>query len=144
VLVAGSLRQRGRSSWELRVHAGRDELTGKKLYVTRTVRSGRRDAERELARLVASVEEAAKVVKAGTVGELCEKWSEITGPELSPAVSGLFDQPTLIYSSAVAPPALVAPSAPPQRHRHWTGGRHILPETHQEPDRAVRARTALT
>ena len=85
--MAGSLRQRGRSSWELRVHAGRDELTGRKLYVTKTVRGGRREAERELARLVASVDDGAKVVKAGTVAELCEKWFEITAPELSPAVA---------------------------------------------------------
>jgi len=31
--------------------------------------------------------EGAKAVNAGTVGELCGKWFEITAPELSPAVA---------------------------------------------------------
>ena len=54
--MAGSLRQRGKTSWQLRVLAGRDEITGKKSYVSKTFRGGRREAERELARLVAEVE----------------------------------------------------------------------------------------
>ena len=54
--MAGSLRQRGKTSWQLRVLAGRDEITGNKSYVSKTFRGGRRDAERELARLVAEVE----------------------------------------------------------------------------------------
>jgi hypothetical protein len=36
--MAGSMRRRGKESWELRVHAGRDLDTGRKQYVTRTVR----------------------------------------------------------------------------------------------------------
>ena len=51
--MAGSLRQRGRTSWQLRVLAGRDEITGKQCYFSKTFRGGRREAERELARLVA-------------------------------------------------------------------------------------------
>jgi integrase len=81
------MRQRGKSSWELRVHAGRDELTGKKLYVSKTFRGGKRDAERELARLVAQVEEGTRTARAGTIGELCEKWFEFAAPGLSPSVS---------------------------------------------------------
>lgn len=48
--MAGSIRQRGKTSWQLRVLAGRDEITGKKSYVSKTFRGGRREAERELAR----------------------------------------------------------------------------------------------
>lgn len=48
--MAGSLRQRGKTSWQLRALAGRDEITGKKTYVSKTFRGGRREAERELAR----------------------------------------------------------------------------------------------
>ena len=131
--MAGSLRQRGRSSWELRVHAGRDELTGRKLYVTKTVRGGRREAERELARLVASVDDGAKVVKAGTVAELCEKWFEITAPELSPAVAAeyrrLLDQRILFagaqpVSAGYGPPISTSgtPSCADRDERadcHW-------------------------
>jgi integrase len=85
--VAGSIRQRGKSSWELRVHAGRDELTGKKLYVHKTFRGGKREAERELARLVAQVEEGTRTARSGTIAELCEKWFDFTAPGLSPAVA---------------------------------------------------------
>jgi hypothetical protein len=36
--VARSIRQRGKQSWEIRAFAGKDAETGKKRYVTRTVR----------------------------------------------------------------------------------------------------------
>ncbi len=45
--MKGFMRQRG-SSWEFRVFLGHDPLTGKQRYATRTVRGGRRDAQREL------------------------------------------------------------------------------------------------
>lgn len=85
--MAGSLRQRGKTSWQLRVLEGRDETTGKKTYVSKTFRGGRREAERELARLVAEVEAGSTTAAAGTVAELCNKWFEYACPNLSPAVS---------------------------------------------------------
>jgi len=42
--MTGFMRQRG-ASWELRVYLGRDPLTGKKRYATRTVRGGKRGAD---------------------------------------------------------------------------------------------------
>jgi hypothetical protein len=36
--MPGSMRQRGEDSWQLRVHAGRDPITGRKRYVERTFR----------------------------------------------------------------------------------------------------------
>lgn len=85
--MAGSMRQRGKESWELRVHAGRDLETGRKQYVTRTVRGTKREASRELARLVAQVDDGLVVAKAGTVGDLCERWYEQAEPNLSPVVA---------------------------------------------------------
>jgi hypothetical protein len=41
--VTGFMRQRGRS-WELRVYAGRDIVTGRKRWDTKTVRGGKREA----------------------------------------------------------------------------------------------------
>ena len=84
--MAGSLRSRGPHSWELRVHAGRDGSTGRKRYVTRTVRGGKREAERALAKLVTEVERGGALAKVGTVGELCERWFESAAPNLSPTV----------------------------------------------------------
>ncbi|MFN7150017.1 MAG: tyrosine-type recombinase/integrase [Microthrixaceae bacterium] len=42
--------------WEVRAYAGVDPLTGKDRYTSRTVRGGRRDAEKLLAQLVAQVD----------------------------------------------------------------------------------------
>jgi len=40
--VAGSIRQRGKQSWEVRAFVGKDSATGKKQYVTKTIRGERR------------------------------------------------------------------------------------------------------
>lgn len=84
--MAGSMRQRGESSWELRVHAGRDDVTGRKHYVTRTFRGGKREASKALASLVAEVERGTLIGRGGTVGELCERWYEASAPSWSPTV----------------------------------------------------------
>jgi integrase len=85
-LMAGSMRQRGASSWELRVHTGRDESTGRKLYVTRTFRGGKREASKALATLVAEVERGTLTGRGGTLGELCERWYEASASGWSPTV----------------------------------------------------------
>lgn len=81
------MRRRGKESWELRVHAGRDLDSGRKQYVTRTVHGTKREAARELARLVAQVDDGLVVAKAGTVGDLCERWYGQAEPNLSPVVA---------------------------------------------------------
>ncbi len=85
--MAGSIRQRGKQSWEIRAFAGKDAETGKKRYVTRTVRGERREAEVALGRLLAEIEDGQHAVRAGTVGELCERWYSHAAPDLSPAVA---------------------------------------------------------
>ena len=47
--MPGSMRQRGEESWQLRVHAGRDSITGRKQYVERTFRGNKREASKALA-----------------------------------------------------------------------------------------------
>ena len=46
VAMAGSLRQRGPDSWELRVYVGTDPETHQRRYATRTIRGTRRAATR--------------------------------------------------------------------------------------------------
>ena len=82
--MAGSIRQRGKESWELRVFVGRDPVTDKKQYATKTFRGTRKEAERELARLVVQAEDGQVSVKGGTVGELCEKWYSQREADWSP------------------------------------------------------------
>ncbi len=81
------MRQRGKASWEVRAFAGKDLETGKKRYVTRTVRGERREAEVALGRLLAEIEDGQHAVRPGTVGELCERWFSHAQPDLSPAVA---------------------------------------------------------
>jgi integrase len=85
--MAGSIRQRGKQSWEIRAFAGKDAETGKKRYVTRTVRGERRDAEIALGRLIAEIDDGQHAVRPGTVGELCERWYSHAAPDLSPTVA---------------------------------------------------------
>ncbi len=85
--MAGSIRQRGKQSFEIRAFAGKDAETGKKRYVTRTVRGERREAQVALGRLLAEIEDGQHAVRAGTVGELCERWYSHAAPDLSPTVA---------------------------------------------------------
>ncbi len=86
--MTGFLRERpGRpGKWELRVYVGRDPLTRKKRYVSRTVAaSGRREAEKLLAGLVTDLEREGSVSSAGTFGELLDQWYAMRVPDLTPA-----------------------------------------------------------
>ncbi|HYX44901.1 MAG TPA: tyrosine-type recombinase/integrase, partial [Acidimicrobiales bacterium] len=85
--MAGSIRQRGKQSWEIRAFAGKDAESGKKRYVARTIRGDRREAEVTLGRLLAEIEDGQHAVRAGTVGDLCERWYSHASPDLSPAVA---------------------------------------------------------
>lgn len=82
--MRGSMRQRSEGSWELRVFTGRDPLTKKPQYLTKTFRGGKRAAERELAAMV-SGKQASSPTAGMTVGELLERWLEHATPELSPS-----------------------------------------------------------
>ena len=87
--VAGSIRQRGNESWELRVFVGRDPVTDKKQYLTKTFRGTRKEAERELARLVVQAEDGQFSVRGTgtTVGELCEQWYAHRQGDWSPSTA---------------------------------------------------------
>src|SRR5436305_8541140 len=49
--MRGSMRRKG-EAWELRVYLGRDSITGKPRYRSRTFRGTKRRAEEEVARLL--------------------------------------------------------------------------------------------
>lgn len=81
--MAGHLRKRGQS-WELVAFSGRDGLTGKKRYVSRSVKGTKREAEAALARLVTEVEDGHHNAASGTVGELLEQWYDVARSGWSP------------------------------------------------------------
>jgi integrase len=82
--MRGSLRQRGKS-WECIVFVGRDVVTGRKRYTTRTVRGSRREAEHVLAEMVVDAERLGSTHTNATTGELLERWFEQATPDFSPS-----------------------------------------------------------
>ncbi len=82
--MQGSLRKRG-STWELRVHVGRDPVTGRKRYVSRTHRGTKREAQRALAELVVEAEELGMSRSRSTVGDLLDEWFAHASPDFSPS-----------------------------------------------------------
>ena len=77
--MQGNIRQRGAGSWELRVFAGRDPATGRKRYLTKTVRGGKRQAQRELVTLVYAAQQGAVSRSRSTVDD------RLTHPAFGPA-----------------------------------------------------------
>jgi len=81
-MARGSIRQRGRGSWELRMYAGVDAATGRQRYATRTVHGSRRAAVRALDDLAVEVDNARS--HAGTVGDLLQRWLAAASPGWAP------------------------------------------------------------
>ncbi|MEA2433903.1 MAG: hypothetical protein QOG54_1360 [Actinomycetota bacterium] len=79
--MKGSIRQRGRNSWEVRVYAGTDPATGRRNQVSRTVRGTRGQAERELRDLVAHANVGPKVGGRTNLGELLDRWFAANEPD---------------------------------------------------------------
>jgi integrase len=84
--MRGSMRQRSEGSWELRVFVGRDPLTGRRQYFTKTVRGGKREAQRALAALVAGPAPVGPAA-AMTAGQMLEQWFEHAEGQLSPSTA---------------------------------------------------------
>ena len=71
--MKGFMRRRG-PSWELRVYLGRDRVTGRKRYATRSVRGSKRRADGVLRDMVAAAEVGVTHRAGAFLGELCETW----------------------------------------------------------------------
>lgn len=77
------MRRRG-DSWQLRVYLGRDPLTGEKRWTSKTVKGGKREAQRALAAMVAAADGNEVASASGTVGELLDRWFENASADFSP------------------------------------------------------------
>jgi integrase len=77
-VARGSIRERGRGSWQLRVYLGIDPETGRQRWGTRTVHGTQRFARAQLQELV---EEAGYArLRAGTLADLLDRWFEAASP----------------------------------------------------------------
>lgn len=65
----GSISEEGRGRWRVRVSAGKDPLTGKRMRISRTVRGTKRDAVAELLRMQAELGRGGRGLSKLTVGE---------------------------------------------------------------------------
>ncbi len=81
--MKGFMRRRG-DAWELRVYLGTDPVTGKQRYATRTVRGGKREAQRVLNEMVTDADRGLSVRTNATAGELIEAWFEHAAGDFSP------------------------------------------------------------
>ena len=82
----GTIRRRGKSSWEIRADAGRDPITGKRTRRYRTVRGLKRDAEKALTSMLAKIDGGTDIDPAHlTVAEYLERWlSASAKPTVAP------------------------------------------------------------
>lgn len=74
--MRGSLSERAPGNWRLRVYAGRDPLTGRQRFVSRSFKGNKRAAERELAKLIADVDAGRHEGSAAELSTLLDRWIE--------------------------------------------------------------------
>lgn len=73
--MRGNIRQRAKGTWTIQVYLGEDSVTGKKRYLSRTVKGTKKEAELALAKLVQAAEsgldfDATRL----TVEQYAERW----------------------------------------------------------------------
>jgi integrase len=73
--------------WELIVQLPRDPVSGKYKQMSRVVRGTKREAQRQLSALVASVSEGKVTSAAVSLDELIARWLEARGERLSPTTA---------------------------------------------------------
>lgn len=83
--MRGHLEERGKNVWRAKVYLGLDAVTGRKRYITRTVRGPKRQAEDALNRLLLESGDTSQAVVDGTFSELAAKWFEQASTTLSPS-----------------------------------------------------------
>jgi integrase len=71
-------------SFRVMVYVGRDPVTGRKRYVTRTVRGSRKDAERVRNEMLVDVQKGKTSATSTTFGELLDAWYDAASPDWSP------------------------------------------------------------
>jgi integrase len=124
----GHIRQRSPGSWELRYSLRTDPATGKRRMATATVKGKRRDAEKELRRLLRTLDTGEHVDPTRmTVREWLSHWLETIHQEISPKSYERYAEVVtnfLLPALGNLPLVKVGPSHIQQAYTAWaTGGR---------------------
>jgi integrase len=95
--MRGLIQKRGSESWRIRAYVGRD-ANGTKRYVSTTVRGTRKDAERDLSRLLVEVDEGRHAASAPmTFGELLDRWLAVKKLAVEPTTLRSYEWVALTY-----------------------------------------------
>jgi hypothetical protein len=81
--MKGQIRKRG-DAWDLRVYVGLDAVTGKQRYATKTVRGGKREAQRALVEFAADAQRGKLARTSTTIAELLDQWFDQASQDISP------------------------------------------------------------
>src|SRR5262245_49260404 len=91
--MKGHIRHRGKNSWELKFDAGNDPITGKRKTRYASFKGTKRDAQIELARLIADAAGASVDPSKITVSEFLDKWDcDFAALHVSPKTTGTLRQ----------------------------------------------------
>jgi integrase len=149
----GHIRQRTPGSWELRYDFGTDPATGKRRIATTTIRGTRKDAEKELRRLLRTLDTGEHVDPSKlTVRQWLEQWLETVRTEVSPKTHERYGEIVRNFLIPALGNLALTKLAPPHiqhAYNDWaTGGRldgkpgGLSPQTRRHIHRILR--TALT
>src|SRR5687767_6586991 len=85
--MRGHITQRSTGSWTIQASGGFSETSGRRIRVTRTVRGSKRDAERELTRLLREIDQGlvAGPGRISVAGYLEERWRPHAATRVRPA-----------------------------------------------------------
>lgn len=90
--TTGHIRERSPGSWELRYPLVADPVTGRRRIATTTIRGSRKDAEKELRRLLRTIDTGEHVDPTRLVmRDWLNQWLIAAAPEVSPRTHELYD-----------------------------------------------------
>src|SRR5262245_5000127 len=124
----GHIRQRSSGSFEIRYSLGTDPATGRRRMATSTVKGKRRDAERELRRLLRTLDIGEHVDPTRmTVRQWLEAWLSTVSTEISPKSHERYSEIVenfLLPALGNLPLVKLAPCHIQEAYNKWaTGGR---------------------
>jgi integrase len=131
----GSIQSRSPGSFRLRYDLGRDPVTGKRRIATTTVRGARKDAERELTRLLRTADTGEHVDPSRmTVGQWLDLWLDTIRAEISPKTHESYAEIVSCYLAPAFGSARLdklAPSQIQKAYNSWTrqDGKPLSPRT---------------
>ena len=112
-MSAGHIRPRGPGAWELKYDAGRDQKTGRRITRYKTVRGAKRDAQRELRKLLGAVDKGQHVDPGKlTLGAWLGQWLEEARHNVAPKTHERYTEIVdkhLVPALGVIPLAKLAP-----------------------------------